>query len=57
LTVYFIKLISSYNVLQITKQISFYTILMGWMEIGEQIRNLGQWLNDSSWEQVVIDHG
>jgi hypothetical protein len=27
LAVYFIKLISSYNVLQITKQISFYTIL------------------------------
>jgi len=39
LKVYFIKLISSYNVLQITKQISFYTVLTAFTKIGERIRN------------------
>jgi len=45
LKVYFIKLISFYSVLQVTKQNSFFTVLAGFMKIGERIRNLRQLSN------------
>jgi len=45
LGVYFTKLISFYSVLQIIKQISFYTVLTEFMKIGERIRNLRQMSN------------